>query len=209
MHRCCSLLLAIVAALSLGACAVGVKHEYEQLTADIRVKAPQVALGVHDQRPYVLDGTKKEDFTGLTRGGFNNPFDATTASGKPMADDLAKAIADSLTRNGTQVTVVRLDPKMSKTEAATRLSQSAPKAILLSVQEWKTDLGYVFRHACDLEMSVIGRNGAVLASQRIADGHEFKKDIDLPRKIFAREVPAVFKQHMEQFFNAPAITAAL
>jgi hypothetical protein len=209
MRRYCSLLLTIVAALSLGACAVGVKHEYEQLTADIRVKSPQIALGVHDQRPYVLDGTKKEDFTGLTRGGFNNPFDATTASGKPMADDLAKAIADSLTRNGAQVTVVRLDPKMTKTEAVAKLAQSAPKAVLLSVLEWKTDLGYVFRHLCDLEMSVIGRNGTVLASERIADSHEFKKDLDLPRKIFAREVPAVFKQHMEQLFNTPAIAGAL
>jgi hypothetical protein len=199
----------MVAALSLAACAVGVKHEYEQLSADIRVKSPQIALGVHDQRPYVLDGSKTEDFTGLTRGGFNNPFDATTASGKPMADDLAKAIADSLTRNGTQVTVVRLEPKMSKADAIARLAQSAPKAVLLTVQEWKTDLGYVFRHLCDLEMSVIGRNGAILASQRIADGHEFKKELDLPRKVFAREVPAVFKQHMEQFFSSPDIAAAL
>lgn len=209
MSRFCSLLLTIVAALSLGACAVGVKHEYEQLSADIRVKSPQIALGVHDQRPYVLDGTKKEDFTGLTRGGFNNPFDASTASGKPMADDLAKAIADSLTRSGAQVTVVRLEPKMSKADAITRLSQGAPKAILLSVTEWKTDLGYVFRHACEMEMSVIGRDGAILASQRIADGHEFKKELDLPRKVFAREVPAVFKEHMEQLFASPAIAGAL
>ena len=209
MRRICSLLLTIVAALSLGACAVGVKHEYEQLSADIRVKSPQIALGVHDQRAYVLDGTKKEDFTGLTRGGFNNPFDATTASGRPMADDLAKAVADSLTRNGAQVMVVRLEPKLSKTDAIKRLAQSSPKAVLLTVTEWKTDFGYVFRHTCDLEMSVIGRNGAVLASQRIADGHEFKMDLDVPRKIFAREVPPVFKRHMEQFFSSPDIAGAL
>ena len=98
---------------------------------------------------------------------------------------------------------------MSKADAVAKLSQSAPKAVLLTVQEWKTDLGYVFRHLCDLEMSVIGRNGAVLASQRIADGHELKKDIDLPRKIFAREVPPVFKQHIEQLFNSPDIAGAL
>ncbi len=209
MRRFCSLLLTMVAALSLGACAVGVKHEYEQLSADIRAKSPQIAVGVHDQRPYVLDGSKKEDFTGLTRGGFNNPFDASTASGKPMADDFAKAVADSLTRNGTQVTVVRLEPKMSKADAVAKLSQSAPKAVLLTVQEWKTDLGYVFRHLSDLEMFVIGRNGTVLASQRVADSRELKKDIDLPRKIFAREVPPVFKQHMEQLFNSPDIAGAL
>jgi hypothetical protein len=210
MRRFCSLVLTMVAALSLGACAVGVKHEYEQLTADVRVKSSQIALGVHDQRPYVLDGTKKEDFTGVTRGGFNNPFDASTASGKPMADDFARAIAESLTRNGAKVSVVRLEPKLSKEEAIKRLAQSAPKAVLLSVKEWKTDLGYSFRHVCELKMSVIGHNGTVLASQRIADGHVFQmQPLDLPRKMFAREVPGVFKQHMEQLFSSPGIASAL
>lgn len=210
MHRLCSLLLTAVAALSLGACAVGVKHEYDQLAADIRVKAPQIALGVHDRRSYVVDGTKKEDFTGVTRGGYNNPFDASTASGKPMADDFAKAVADSLTRNGTRVSVVRLEPKLPTDEAIKRLAEAAPKAVLLTITEWKTDLGYSFRHTCQLEMLVIGRNGVVLASQRIAGGHVFSmQPSDVPRKMFAREIPGVFKEHMERFFASPDIAGAL
>lgn len=205
-----SLLIAVLAAVWLGACAVDVGHPYEAMSADIRAKSPQIALGVHDQRPYIVDGTKVEHFVGLTRGGYNNPFDAFTASRKPLADEISKALAESLTRNGTTVTIVRLDPKTSRQEARLLAAKGAPKAVVVTLLEWKTDIGYVHQHYTDLELHVVNANGVGLGESRVADRRAFKFDgTPLPTAVFKKEVPPVFKQHMEYLFSQPSVATAL
>jgi hypothetical protein len=73
-------------------------------------QARSFAVGVQDRRPYVISGNKDEHFVGLSRGGYGNPFDVTTASGKALADEFAGAIANGLRRNDASVTVVRITP---------------------------------------------------------------------------------------------------
>jgi hypothetical protein len=209
MHGIRSLLSAIVAALSLGACAVDVGHPYDAMTADIRVNAPQIALGVHDQRPYVVDGQKVEHFVGLTRGGYNNPWDAFTASRKPLADEIAKSLADSLRRNGSTVTIVRLEPKMSREDARLTAAKSAPKAAILTLLEWKTDIGYSYRHNAELELHIVNASGRVVGESRFAENRTFRYDMTiLPTTVFKREIPPVFKQYMEYLFSQPSVNAA-
>jgi hypothetical protein len=88
-------------------CAVGVKHDYSLGDLDIEVdKNARVAIAVHDRRSYVRLGDKAPDFVGLSRGGFGNPFDVTTVSGGPLADDIAAAIATSIRAKGATVAIV-------------------------------------------------------------------------------------------------------
>jgi hypothetical protein len=203
MRRFCSLLLTIVAALSLGACSL----DHSTLTTDIRTKTPQIALGVHDQRPYVVSGNKPPTFIGFTRGGYNNPFDMATKSGAPLADDMAKALAASLGRNGTSVTIVPLEHGLSRQAAMARLAQTGRKAVLVTMLEWKIDAGYVSRQLCDLELHVVGPNGTAIGQHRLADTHTF--GYVAADTLFNREIPPIFKRHMEELFSAPSVAAAL
>lgn len=164
MSQLRSLLAVVLAALCLAACGL----DHSTLTADIRTKTPQIALDVHDKRPYVVKGSKKETFVGVTRGGYYNPFDLPTMSGKPLADDMAKAVAASLGRNGTSVTIVTLEPSMSREAAIARLAQTGQRGVLLTMP-----FGYA-----------------------------------TPEAIFERNLPPIFKKHMEELFSAPSVAGA-
>ncbi|MGH8534209.1 MAG: hypothetical protein ACREV1_16215 [Gammaproteobacteria bacterium] len=67
--------------LVLVGCAFGRKQDYLQAhpVLELTHKA-RLAVGVQDRRPYILDHDKDEDFVGLQRGGYGNPFDVGTQS---------------------------------------------------------------------------------------------------------------------------------
>ena len=92
---------AIVTTLMLGiltsGCAIGVKHDYSYPEANWDVQTNKsVTVAVHDQRSYIVDGNKTPNFVGLSRGGWGNPFDVVTVSGRPLATDMTTAVANGL-----------------------------------------------------------------------------------------------------------------
>jgi hypothetical protein len=123
-------------------CAAGNKYNYRaELTSlpIVTTTNKTLLLSLDDRRPYVLSGEKKPDFVGLQRGGFGNPFDVTTASGKPMTDDIATSIAASLELSGYTVKIAENSPDTSKlTELAK--THNAFRIIRLQVFEWKSDI---------------------------------------------------------------------
>jgi hypothetical protein len=81
----------------LGGCAVDNSHRYDLGDAEFQVESNKtVAVAVVDTRPYVLSGEKTANFSGLMRGGFGNPFDVTTDSGRALAEDLTISIVRAL-----------------------------------------------------------------------------------------------------------------
>jgi hypothetical protein len=89
--------------LGLSGCAVGNQHQYAGVAPDLTLKATHsVAVVVVDRRPYVVSGDKDPDFVGLQRGGFGNPFDVTTASGKALASDIADDVTAAPQEAGRQ-----------------------------------------------------------------------------------------------------------
>lgn len=65
---------------------MGNKHQYIGSDPELLVTTTYAtAVAVQDRRPYVLDGDKDADFVGIQRGGFGNPFDVITTSGRPLA----------------------------------------------------------------------------------------------------------------------------
>jgi len=90
MKKYLSLLLI---SLMIGGCAFGRKQDYLQARPVLEYTSKvRLAVGVQDRRPYILDHDKDEDFVGLQRGGYGNPFDVSTNSNLPLADDMAKVL---------------------------------------------------------------------------------------------------------------------
>ncbi|MBS0394357.1 MAG: hypothetical protein JSR54_06990 [Proteobacteria bacterium] len=140
---------ALAAIVLLGGCAVGNRYDYSGSLTSLPVSGTgNLALSVVDARPYILSGEKKPDFIGLQRGGFGNPFDVRTASGRPMADEMRDAIAKALHNQGYTV-VGATDP--------------APRKLELRIAEWKTDAMMHFVLHWDMTLSVYDDHGALLA----------------------------------------------
>jgi hypothetical protein len=127
--------------LTVGGCAFGRTQDYLLAQPTLQYSSSErLAVGVHDRRPYILNHDKEENFVGLQRGGYGNPFDVRTASGLPLAEDMTKVLASALARSGDRVTSIKISPTMGRAEII-RLVQAkhAEKAILLSLYEWKAD----------------------------------------------------------------------
>src|SRR3546814_13503229 len=107
----------------LGGCAVGNTHRYDLGDAQFQVNSSKsIAVAVVDVRPYVLDGDKAPDFSGLMRGGFGNPFDVTTDSGQPLAADFTAFIVAALQRARIPAVSVPLTPNPAETKDRRALS---------------------------------------------------------------------------------------
>ena len=105
-------LLILIAAIVLTGCAVGNKHVYNDIEVITDAKSGKtVSVATVDQREYVVSGQSKPEFVGMQRGGFGNPFDVLTASGRPLSSEFTAAVRNALERNG--VKVFSLDTKPS------------------------------------------------------------------------------------------------
>lgn len=158
-----------VAAL-LDGCAVGRSYSY----ADAPLSMPgvsstgSVAVGAQDERSYVLSGNKPEKFVGLMRGGFGNPFDVTTRTGAPLADDIRDAIAGALRKRGATVVPVSIAFRDSATNAKRKLLDAkARRAALVTLREWKTDSMMNTDLHYDVTLTIFDESGNVLATNTL------------------------------------------
>lgn len=205
------LLLIALLALMTGGCAIGNQHQYAGQPVAIASGAGKpVALAVVDARPYVVSGHKAPNFVGLQRGGFANPFDVTTVSGKPMAEDFQDTIATSLRRNGTDVRPVTLPPGAGGDAARAALARTgAERAILLRLNEWKADSMVSASLIYDVRLDVLDRSGESLGGTNAA-GRDVLGGNFMNGPGHANEaVPAAYRRRLEQLFADPKVVAAL
>ena len=135
-----SVCVILAAPLLLAACAIGNKHAYHSVVASVPASgAGQVAVATHDQRTYVLSGNKAPQFVGLSRGGYGNPFDITTEDGRPLAENMTQAIANSLNQKGFQSVPVALTASEGAAAAREKLMRAGgERAVLFTLREWKS-----------------------------------------------------------------------
>jgi len=87
-------------ALLCGGC---YKQSYDEVVPNIKaISNRSIVVATHDQRPYIVSGEAKPEVVGIKRGGYGNPFLVSTASGRPLADDMTKVICNGLQRKGFQ-----------------------------------------------------------------------------------------------------------
>ncbi len=159
----------VVAAL-LGGCAVGQSISYADAPVAMQgvSSSGSVAVAVQDERPYVLSGNKSERFVGLMRGGFGNPFDVTTKSGAPLADDMRDAIGRALKAHGASVVPVSVAFRDSAVTAKRKLLDAkARRAILVTLREWKSDSMMATDIHYDATLAIFDESGNQLAMSTI------------------------------------------
>lgn len=197
-------------AFALSACAVGNKHEYAATPLSLEAGAGQsIALAVQDQRPYVRDGDKSPDFVGLQRGGFGNPFDVTTESRKPLADDFATAIAAGLMKYQAKTTIVPAAVSATSDAVLADLQKSgAARLLILALREWKSDTYQNTSLLYDVTLSVYDQDGRRLTEKSAQGDDNLGGAFNSPAH--AKEVvPTAFARILADLFRFPEIEAAL
>jgi hypothetical protein len=193
----------------LTGCAVGNRYAYQAVVASPQVSGTSaVSVATHDQREYVRAGSKDPQFVGLQRGGFGNPFDVRTADDKPLADAMTTALINTLAKKGFRAQPVVVSHSLTAADARQQAVRvGADRALVLTLQEWKSDTALRVGLAYDMTMTVLDRTGAVLAEKRL-QGHDNLGAASLPSQV-GEIVAAAFKTKLEQLLDDPGVAGAL
>jgi hypothetical protein len=212
MKRSFAGFLAILAvAVLLGGCAVGNRHHYQDILADIQYSGDiAVAVGTQDARPYVISGDKGPNFVGLSRGGFGNTFDINTESGQPLADDIGRDISRSLAQKGFKPVIVELAPQDDDATVFNKLAASgAPRLIFMKITEWKSDTYTNTALIYNVDLRVMEESGKILAEKFLEGRDNLKGSVMNPPAHAKKAVPIAFKEKLEELLNDPGVQNAL
>ena len=200
----------IAAALLAGGCAVGNQHIYHESIAELAPSgAGALAVATQDLRPYVTSGDKRPNFVGLSRGGFGNPFDVTTASGNALAQDFSNTIARSLEAKGYKATAVSVTGS-GPVNANDLLTKSGKDRLaLVTINEWKSDTLMNTALYYDLTLRVYGAAGKQLAENRVAGKDNLGGDAINPPGHAKEAVPLAYRRKLELLFNNEAVRQSL
>ena len=204
-----AVLVQLAGVLLLSGCAIGNRYAYQTVVASPQVSGTTaVSIATYDQREYVRSGTKDPQFVGLQRGGYGNPFDVRTESDRPLADAMTTALVNTLAKKGFRAQPVVVAHSVTPAEARQRvIGAGADRALLLTLQEWKSDTAVRVGLSYDVTMTVLDRSGTVLAEKRL-EGRDNLGGATLPSRV-GDMVASAFKMKLEQLLDDPAVAAAL
>ena len=192
-------------------CAVGNKYNYSNVMADIATPGnSSVSVATHDQREYVVSGAKAPQFIGLQRGGFGNPFNVSTQSNRPLADDITDNITASLSQKGFKAMPVAVSFS-DKPEAVLEKAKAAnaDRIVLLTLNEWKSDTYANVALQFNVTMSVYDKDGKKLAGKTIEGRDNLGGSSWNPPAHARKALPAALKEKLEQLLNSPEIAKNL
>lgn len=199
----------IVLGLLVEGCAIGNTHRYDLGDAAFRVNSDKtVAVTTVDLRPYVLSGDKGPSFVGLQRGGFGNPFNVNTSSGRPLAEDMTTSIVAALEKSNVRALAVTTPTNTQ--EAGARdllLAAEADRFILFLVREWKADTYLNTGLPHDVTLKVLQRDGTELAEKTL-NGRDNLGASMVPADARVH-TEAAFRHKLEAAINDPGVAAAL
>jgi hypothetical protein len=197
-------------ALALGGCAIGRKHAYHNSSPRMMRGTLSVALVVQDHRQAVLSGAKAPNFVGFQRGGFGNPFDVTTASGRSLADDFTTSIRHGLLRAGYQVTALHVSDRPSPAEVQQAMAQAgAERGLVFLIQEWKADTHTNTALHYGVDLLVLDPSGQVLARAAIGGNDNLGGSFMDPAGFAEEAVPRAYNQKLEELLSNPSVVRAL
>lgn len=193
----------------LTGCAVGNQYDYRAASVSLPLAGSgELGIGVIDNRSYVLSGDKEADFIGLQRGGFNNPFDVTTASGNSLIQDISESLEVALRNSGYTVTGLQIASANSAAVASAVTESGLAKNIVLTVTDWKTDIYMNMTLHFDLLLEVMTGQGETIASNQM-QGKETVSGSGIGASQNSRTAAAAFETKIGRLFNDPEIIAAL
>lgn len=199
-------------AVLLAGCVSGVTLEYNtMMVPNIKTATGiNIALAVHDQRPLVLEGKWAENVVGKNRDYYGIPFPMHTASGGPLAEDLAEALERALEHKDHRVDTVRALPTATHDEALARLRESAAdKYVLLTIGNWKSETYIKTRVVYDLTVEVYDKDGNRLVRIQKEGYDTLGGSLLHPIRHAKRSIPPFSERLFEAMFNEKQVIAAL
>jgi hypothetical protein len=211
-QRFTRLVLILLIGSLLGGCAIGNKYTIADVPAHFEATGKySVVVASLDKRQFIVDKTSPDTYVGMVRGGYGNPFNATTISGLPFSDDVGQAICNALTRKGFKATLVPVKFDLTEEKVIERLlSNKEDRALLVLIQKWESDSFVNLNVGYDLILKVIAKDGTILATAQAKD------DVNVPGSIWIgsvemskTEVPNIFRKSIESLLNNPDVVKVL
>jgi hypothetical protein len=211
-QRFASLALILLIGTLLGGCAVGNKYMIADVPAQFEATGNySVVVASLDQRQFIVDETSPETYVGMVRGGYGNPFNATTISGLPFSDDVGQSICNALILKGFKATLVPVKFNLTEEMVFERLlSNKEDRALLVLIRKWESDSFLNLNVGYDLTLKVIAKDGTILATAHAKD------DVHVPGNIWIgslemskTEVPNIFRKSIESLMNNSDVVKVL
>lgn len=201
----------LVLAMALSGCAVGQTFHYHDATLEVKASGnTSVAVASVDNRPYVKAAEKEPTYVGNLRGGFGNPFNVTTDSGKPLADDMSSVICASLRSKGFTCTPVSILVNEPESQVKTKLKAThADRLMLLNIVEWMSSTYQNTGLSYDLHLTEMSKDGAVLAEKNLKGEDDLGGSFINPPAHAKEAVPQAYKAKLESLLNDAAVVNGL
>ena len=196
-------------AIFLQGCAVGNVYNLSNVRADLQGVSAQVkhvAVATSDQRRVVVTGECAPTYIGMQRAGFGNPWRVNTASGLPLADDVTKAVSESLSKKGYNPLPVYIKYSDDESRISELLgAKKAERSLLFTIKKWESDTYMNIGLDYEIELTVYNRELEKLASARVVENKNLPGSFWDPPLAAKREVPMAFKAALEALLNDPKV----
>ncbi|MBJ6798613.1 hypothetical protein [Geomonas propionica] len=197
--------------IALSGCAVGQSYRYHDTNLHVDASGSKsVAIAAVDRRPYVVSAEKDPNYVGNLRGGFGNPFNVTTESGKPLAEDMSLVLCGSLKKKGFSCTPVTVAPNEADAQVKGKLQgANADRLMLLVIREWMSSTYTNTGLSYDVQLTEMDRQGAVLAEKQLKGEDDLGGSFLNPPAHAKEAVPAAYKKKLELLLNDAAVAKEL
>ena len=203
----------IVLVILLQGCAVGNRYNFSDVRADLQVvsaNVKHVAIATSDQRKVVLSGECAPTYVGMQRAGFGNPWRVNTESGLPLADDLTKAVSESLSKKGYNSLPVYVKYSDDQSRILELLRErKAERTLLFIIKKWESDTFMNIGVDYEIELTVYNVELVKLASASIAENKDLPGSFWDPPSAARKEIPIAFKKALETLLNDPKVLPVL
>jgi hypothetical protein len=191
--------------------AIGNKHQYHDIALNFNVAGTSsIVLAVHDMRNEVIATNKAPEFVGYMRSGVGIPYNISTKSGKPLADDMAANIAKGLGKKGFKVTIVTSSASETHEQLVTRMkAMNAGMPLILHLTEWHSDSYQAVWYNYNIVLQVYDHEGKFLGQNVMQGKENVGTTMWNPVKLAKKRIPPAYKARMELLFNSPEISAVL
>jgi len=192
--------------------AFGNKHPYHEVVISTQIKSNHpIAVAVHDQRHYVVNAGKSATFIGSMRSGVGIPYDITTKSDKPVADDFQNIIKSALEKAGNKVHMVQTRSGLNKSDVYSELTKTgAARSVYVDIREWKTDTYMKADLFCLVNLSVLDKDGETMAETSVkANAEAYGGSFWNPKKAAKKGALKAVKLKLEALLNDKVIVKAL
>ena len=189
----------------LAACSFGLRYDLADATPSLDLDSSvRIVVEVKDRRPEVLSGRRPAQWIGAQLRGPTEAEQVVTASGRPVAQDLADAVVESLRATGIQSKVDRA----MELRLASR-SRKEEKLLRITLHGLQSESFVNVSLIYDLQAEVVGPEGRTLSESRVSGEELIGGEIVYPLGHGGELIPPALGRRLKELLEAPALQSAL